>query len=74
MFPNAYCNELSKLRTEVKPLSFETVSHILEAELNRPIPSVFTEIKEIPGIGFIEFLLAGILIFIVLLRVLFRKK
>lgn len=48
MFPNAYCNELAKLRTEVKPLSFETVSHILEAELKCPIPSVFTEIKETP--------------------------
>ena len=44
MLPEAYCTELKKLRTEVKPLDFSLVKEVVEQELCRPLESVFSEI------------------------------
>ena len=43
MLPEAYCTELKKLRTEVKPLDFSLVKQVVEQELCRPLESVFSD-------------------------------
>ena len=48
MLPEAYCTELKKLRTEVKPLDFSLVKQVVEQELCRPLESVFSEIQPNP--------------------------
>ena len=48
MLPEAYCTELKKLRTEVKPLDFSLVKQVVEQELCRPLESVFSEIQPDP--------------------------
>lgn len=48
ILPQRYCNELTKLRAEVKPIPFEEVIQLIENEYNRPIQEVFPEIEEKP--------------------------
>ncbi len=48
MLPHEYCEELSKLKENVKPLSFDIVKDVIEKELNINIHDVFKEICEIP--------------------------
>lgn len=48
MLPEKYCRELSKLRTDVQPLPFQTILNIVEEELKRPISQVFLKIQETP--------------------------
>ena len=48
VLPEAYCTELKKLRTEVKPLDFSLVKQVAEQELCRPLESVFSEIRPAP--------------------------
>lgn len=48
MLPEPYCKELTKLRTEVKPLSFSVVTKVLEEELKKPLTDIFSNIEEIP--------------------------
>ena len=40
ILPEAYCRELTRLRTEVRPLPYETIREIMETELGRPVPEV----------------------------------
>ncbi len=48
MLPEKYCQELAKLRTEVKPLSFSKIYRIIAEEIKRPISEVFLKIEETP--------------------------
>lgn len=48
MLPESYCEELAKLRTEVKPLPFSVISRVIEEELARPVLDVFSSIDEVP--------------------------
>ena len=48
ILPESYCEELTHLRTEVKPLPFETIQQILEKEWNSPLSEVITAIEPIP--------------------------
>lgn len=48
MLPEKYCRELTKLRTDVKPLPFDTIIKIISNELNRPISQVFDQIEQTP--------------------------
>jgi ubiquinone biosynthesis protein len=48
MLPQAYCDELKKLRTEVAPMPFETVKDILTQQYNKPPEEVFVYIDEKP--------------------------
>ena len=46
--PKAYCKELEKLRTDVKPLSIDEVKDAIEEELNHPIHELFETFDENP--------------------------
>lgn len=48
MLPEAYCRELTRLRTQVKPLPFETIKDVIEKELGRPAEELFSEISPEP--------------------------
>lgn len=48
MLPESFCKELTKLRTEVRPLPFSVVSSVIEEELKRPLDEVFSRIEEVP--------------------------
>lgn len=48
VLPQAYCDELGKLRTEVDPVPFSVVRECLEAEFKKPLASVFSDIDEKP--------------------------
>lgn len=48
MLPEAYCRELTRLRTEVKPLPFATVKEVIEKELGKPVEELFSEISPEP--------------------------
>ncbi|MBE6469354.1 MAG: AarF/ABC1/UbiB kinase family protein [Coriobacteriaceae bacterium] len=48
LLPQAYCDELAHLRTEVEPVPFSVVRACLEAEYRRPLDQVFTAIDEQP--------------------------
>ena len=48
MLPPQYCRELEKLRTDVEPLSFETVKSVIEAEIHMPLNEAFKSVNENP--------------------------
>lgn len=48
MLPERYCQELTKLRTEVRPLPFQTILAVIEEECGRPAKEIFTEIEARP--------------------------
>lgn len=48
MLSEAYCKELSMLRTQVKPLSFDTIISVIEEELGRPSGEIFSKIEPLP--------------------------
>lgn len=48
MLPEAYCRELEKLRAEVRPLAFEAVRGVVEAEYGVSLRSVFDTFDETP--------------------------
>lgn len=48
MLPQNYCDELMKLRTDVKPMSFEEVNKIVEAEFGKPIGDLFKTFDATP--------------------------
>lgn len=48
MLPESYCKELTKLRTEVKPLPFSVISQVIETELKKPLTEVFSSIEAVP--------------------------
>ena len=48
MIPEEYCRELTKLRTEVKPMDFGEMLSVLENEYGEAWDNIFTSIDEIP--------------------------
>lgn len=48
MLPEVYCRELTKLRTEVKPLPYSIVSSLIEEELKDAAGNIFSWIDETP--------------------------
>ena len=48
MLPQAYCDELSKLRSNVAPLSAEDVRAVIEQETGKPVGESFAEFVEEP--------------------------
>ncbi len=48
MLPENYCRELTKLRTEVRPLPYSVISAVIEEELKEPAGNVFSQIEENP--------------------------
>ena len=48
ILPSDYCLELEKLRSQVKPMPFETVIKIIEEEYQRPADEVFRMINREP--------------------------
>ena len=48
MLPEKYCRELTKLRTDVRPLPFEAIMEIIEAQLKQPPAQVFSSIDKTP--------------------------
>ncbi len=48
MLPEKYCRELTRLRTDVRPLPFEDILQIIEKELGRPIARIFREVNPQP--------------------------
>lgn len=48
MIPHEYCEELCKLKENVKPLSFEIIKEVIEEELNDKIENIFLSIDESP--------------------------
>jgi ubiquinone biosynthesis protein len=48
MIPEAYCSELTRLRTEVKPMEFGEVVGVLESEYGEDYRDVFSALEETP--------------------------
>ena len=48
MLPPEYCKELSRLRTDVQPLPFETVASEIEKMYGKPLNEVFAEFDHEP--------------------------
>lgn len=48
ILPSDYCDELQKLRSDVKPIPYETVIQIIEREYGCPVNSVFKSISSQP--------------------------
>ncbi len=48
MLPEKYCRELTKLRTDVRPLPFSTVMDVIADALRRPPADVFSQIDPKP--------------------------
>ena len=46
ILPKEYCLELQKLRANVRPMEFEEVRQIVEAELHSPLEEIFSEFGE----------------------------
>ena len=46
ILPEEYCQELTKLRARVPPMSFETVREIIELELKKPLTELFASFGE----------------------------
>ncbi len=48
ILPKEYCEELAKLRSEVKPMPYEEVIRVLEKAYGKPVGQVFESIKKEP--------------------------
>ncbi|MDY4053219.1 MAG: AarF/UbiB family protein [Bacilli bacterium] len=48
LIPKEYCDELSLLKENVSPLSFDIVKEVIQKELNAEINTVFSQINEKP--------------------------
>ncbi len=48
MLPPEYCDEMTKLRTEVAAMPFSTVKSVIESEYGKPLSSIFAEIDPTP--------------------------
>lgn len=48
MFPDVYCQEMIKLRTEVKPIEYIDIIAIVEEELSSPYTDFFAQIYPLP--------------------------
>jgi ubiquinone biosynthesis protein len=48
MLPRAYCEELSRLRTDVRPMSFEAAASEVESALGRPVGELFARFDPQP--------------------------
>lgn len=48
ILPESYCKEFGRLRTEVKPLSFDTILAVIEQELGVPFEQVFVKMEAHP--------------------------
>ncbi len=48
ILPNDYCDELQKLRSDVKPIAYETVINIIEEDYGCSVSSVFKSISSQP--------------------------
>ncbi len=48
IIPEEYCEELTRLRTDVKPMDFDAVMAVLEAEYGQPADKVFASIDSEP--------------------------
>lgn len=48
MIPAAYCDELRKLRTDVQPMTLETVRTVIESEYGKPIQAIFSTFDATP--------------------------
>ena len=48
MLPRSYCEELSRLRTDVRPMSFEEASGEVERALGRPVGELFARFDRKP--------------------------
>lgn len=48
LVPYEYCQEFTKLRDDVKPLSFNVVKSIVEKELGKPLTQVFARFERKP--------------------------
>jgi len=48
ILPPEYCKELEKLRSDVAPMSFDTVKTVLEGEYGKRLDEVFSKIDEKP--------------------------
>lgn len=48
ILPQTYCDELTRLRTNVKPMEFETILQIVEQEYHVPPKSIFSSIDPVP--------------------------
>ena len=48
MLPEVYCREMTRLRTDVVPMPYETVLSIIESELNCPAAEIFASIESAP--------------------------
>src|SRR5699024_4524337 len=48
LIPEKYCKQLSRLRTDVKPLPFDVILEVLEQELGEDPDTAFQEIDSRP--------------------------
>ncbi len=48
LVPKDYCDELKKLRSQVKPMSYGEVIDILNNEFNNEVENIFSSIEEVP--------------------------
>jgi ubiquinone biosynthesis protein len=48
VLPREYCEELEKLRADVKPLEIDVIKKEIENELGRPVSELFQSIDEKP--------------------------
>lgn len=48
VLPPAYCEELTKLRVNVRPMDYATVRQVLETEYGKSISNVFASFEETP--------------------------
>ena len=48
LIPHEYCEELSKLQDDVKPISFEEVNHVIKAEFMKPVSKLFKRFDKKP--------------------------
>lgn len=46
MLPQKYCDELKKLRSDVKPLTYDEIIQVIESEYNLPLDHIFTTIDK----------------------------
>lgn len=49
ILPKKYCDELTKLRADVRPLPYEVVLATLQREYDRPLEEIFAHIDEKPN-------------------------
>lgn len=48
MLPDAYCEALTQLRADVRPMDFAEVRRVIESEYRAPLSSVFSAFEETP--------------------------